>query len=105
MDNNWDFTLDSEIQSELAQNIKEAATNYELQINNMYNEIASLGDNNYWVGEDYNLFKTTTDHYKGALMDLSDTMLLYSNHFQKMSVSTEKLASELIEIINSLTNS
>lgn len=97
----WDFTADSDIQTEVATNIENYATQYEGKVAEMYGKIAEMGS--AWVGDDYDLFVQGTDGYKTALQDLSNSMKMYSNHFKKLSKGTETLASNLIAIVNDLT--
>jgi len=99
----WNFTADSELQKTLADDLNKAADQYDDKVKSMYKEINSMGSNNYWVGEDYNAFKTETEGYKNALKDLSNGVRMYSKHFKKMSKGTEQLASELIEIVENMT--
>ena len=97
----WDFTADSEIQTELSTKLNEYADNYDAKVAEMYGKIGEMGS--YWTGDDYDLFVTGTDGYKTALQDLSNSIRMYSVHFANMSVGTEGLATALAEIINSLT--
>lgn len=97
----WDFTVDSEIQTELANNLKGKADAFDAQVKNMYGKIDSLGQ--HWVGEDYDSFKNGTEGYSGALQDLSDGIRMYANHFDKVAEGTETLSKELITIIENMT--
>lgn len=105
MAGNWDFTADSDIQTELSSKLNEAADKYDAKVEAMYKEIESLGSNSYWVGEDYDAFKTGTEGYKTALKDLSDGIRMYGTHFETMATGTDTLASELIAIIQNMTGS
>lgn len=105
MAGNWDFTADSDIQTELSSKLNEAADKYDAKVEAMYKEIESLGSNSYWVGEDYDAFKTGTEGYKTALKNLSDGIRMYGAHFETMATGTDTLASELIAIIQNMTGS
>lgn len=97
----WSFTVDSEIQTELTNNLNEKADNFDNKVTNMYEQINSLGDS--WVGDDYDFYKTGTEGYKKALADLSDSIRMYAEHFNKMSKGTEELTTELINIVETMT--
>lgn len=99
----WDFTADSEIQTGLANKLKDEADKYDGKVDEMYGQIDSLGAS--WVGEDYDMFKTGTEGYRGALKDLSEGIRMYAKHFEGMSDGTSTLASELIAIVQNLTGS
>lgn len=105
MAGSWDFTADSEIQTELSNSLKEAADKFDGRVSDMYTEIDSLGSNNYWVGEDYNEFNTGTHGYENALKDLSEGIRMYGKHFSEMATGTDSLATELISIVQNLTGS
>ena len=105
MAGSWDFTADSEIQTELSNSLKEAADKFDGRVSDMYTEIDSLGSNNYWVGEDYNEFNTGTHGYENALKDLSNGIRMYSEHFSEMATGTDSLATELISIVQNMTGS
>lgn len=98
----WDFTVDSEIQTELSQHLKEKADAFDAQVKNMYGKVNELSQ--HWVGEDYDAFKNGTENYSGALQDLSDGIRLYANHFDKIVEGTDTLSTELITIIENMTN-
>ena len=97
----WDFTADSDYQKEIAEKLSTAADNYDSQITALYSEIDNMGDN--WSGEDYDLFNSSTKAYKPALDDLSAGFRMFSEQFEKMSVGTENLADECIQIILNMT--
>lgn len=97
----WNFTVDSDMQRELAERLENNADNYEQRVSDMYSEITGMGS--YWVGEDYDQFKEGTDGYKGALQDLSDGIKMYAKHFRNMADGTDTLATELIEIVENMT--
>ena len=105
MAGSWDFTADSEIQTELSNNLNEAADKFDSRVSDMYKEIDSLGSNNYWVGEDYNEFNTGTREYENALKDLSEGIRMYGKHFSEMASGTDTLATELISIVQNMTGS
>lgn len=105
MAGSWDFTADSEIQTELSNNLNEAADKFDSRVSDMYKEIDSLGSNNYWVGEDYNEFNTGTHGYENALKDLSEGIRMYGKHFSEMASGTDTLATELISIVQNMTGS
>ena len=98
----WDFTVDSEIQAELSQHLKEKADAFDAQVKNMYGKVNELSQ--HWVGEDYDAFKNGTENYSGALQDLSDGIRMYANHFDKIVEGTDTLSTELITIIENMTN-
>lgn len=97
----WDFTLDSEIQTELSQHLKDKAAAFDNQVKNMYGKVNELSQ--YWVGEDYEAFKNGTENYSGALQELSDGIRMYAKHFDKIAEGTENLATELISNIENMT--
>lgn len=99
----WDFTADSDKQTELSKNLNEAADNFDEKVNSMYSEVSTLSS--YWVGEDYDLFVERTESYKTALQDLSNGIRMFSTHFESMATGTDELASSLIAIIQDLTGS
>lgn len=101
---NWDFTVDSELQLEISDKIKERADQFDEKITKLYGQIDSMGSNKYWVGEDYDAFKTGCDGYKGALSDLSDSFRMFADHLVKISDGTVALADELNNIIANLTS-
>lgn len=105
MAGSWDFTADSDIQKDLSNNLNEAADKFDVKVSDMYKEIDSLGSNSYWVGEDYDAFKTGTEGYKNALQDLSDGIRMYGKHFEEMAGGTDTLATELINIVQNMTGS
>ena len=100
---NWDFTVDSDIQRELADNLENKANNYEERVHDMYSQINAMSE--FWVGEDYNLFKEGTEGYKNALQDLSDGIKMYAIHFEKLADGTDELSQELINIVENMTGS
>ncbi|MBQ4031159.1 MAG: hypothetical protein II625_05340 [Bacilli bacterium] len=97
----WDFTADSEIQTEVSTNLNTYADTFDAKVGEMYGKIDEMGT--YWVGEDYDLFNTGCAGYKNALTDLSNSIRLYSTHFAHVSEGTVELAAGLIEIINNMT--
>lgn len=98
---NWNFTIDSEIERELASNLEQNANEYDQKVSDMYSRITAMGE--HWVGEDYNMFKEGTENYQPALKDLSNGIRMYATHFNKMADGTDELASELIEIVQNMT--
>lgn len=99
----WDFTADSEKQTEIAKKISDAADKFDEKVDAMYSQIGNMGT--YWVGEDYNAYKEGTEGYRNALSDLSDSLRMYSKHFEKVATGTDELSTELISIINDMTGS
>ncbi|HAB65738.1 MAG TPA: hypothetical protein DCE23_00075 [Firmicutes bacterium] len=97
----WDFTADSEKQTEIAKKISDAADKFDEKVDAMYSQIGNMGT--YWVGEDYNAYKEGTEGYRNALSDLSDSLRMYSKHFEKVASSTEVLTQNLVTTINGLT--
>lgn len=100
----WNFTVDSELQLELSNKMKERADQFDGQITKLYGQIDSMGSNKYWVGEDYDAFKSGCDGYKGALSDLSDSFRMFADHLVKISDGTKALADELNNIIANMTS-
>lgn len=103
MAGNWNFTADSEIQKELANNLNVDANNFDAKVTDMYTQIDTMGSEQAWVGEDYDLFKTGCDGYKGAMKDLSDSFRMYAKHLEKISTGTEELATTLIGMVQNIT--
>lgn len=99
----WDFTADSDQQKELATKLNTAADNFDSKVEAMYTQIGNMGT--YWVGEDYNMYKEGTEGYRNALGDLSDSMRMFSKHFDSVAEGTEQLAGELASIIQNATGS
>lgn len=97
----WDFTADSENQVLLAKDINTAADDFDGQIKNLYTEIDNLSLG--WVGEDYDSFKEGTNGYSQALQDLSNSMRMFAEHYEKVATGTDTLATELINIVNTCT--
>lgn len=104
MAGNWNFTADSEIQKELANELYKSADNFDTKVGQMYTQIDVMGSEQAWVGEDYDLFKLGCDGYKGAMKDLSDSFRMYAKHFEKVSSGTEQLATELINMVQNSTS-
>lgn len=100
----WDFTVDSELQLELSNKMKERAEQFDTQITKLYGQIDSMGSNKYWVGEDYDAFKTGCEGYKGALNDLSDSFRMFADHLVKTSEGTTTYADEINDIIANMTS-
>ena len=63
----WNFTVDSELQLELSNKMKERADQFDGQITKLYGQIDSMGSNKYWVGEDYDAFKSGYNGTNGNL--------------------------------------
>ena len=99
----WDFTADSEIQGELANNLESLADQFDVRINDLYSKISELGSNKYWVGEDYDQFYVGAEGYKNAIGDLSDSIRLFSTQLKKIQKGTDELADECIEILKTMT--
>lgn len=99
----WNFTVDSESQKELSDDLYDSALKYDEQIKALYGEFDNLQTS--WVGEDYDAFKIGTDGYKVAITDLADGIRMYGEHFSQLSIGTEGLADELIAVIQNLTGS
>ena len=96
----WDFTVDSDLQKEYAIKQKELVDLYHSKIEEMYRTFHYLGENDYWRGQDYNLFISGIDGYRTALRDLGESVRAYANHFDtKLVPATDDLASELYQII------
>lgn len=97
----WGFTADSEYQKEIAEKLETAASNYDNKVSALYKEIDNMGSN--WSGEDYDMFNSSTKAYKPALDDMSAGFRMFSEHYEKMAVGTETLATECIDIIMNMT--
>ena len=83
----WDFTIDSEIQSDLSTKLKDASTEYQGKVDEMYGIIG--GDlASAWIGEDYDAYKVSTDGYKTALADLGKTINMFGLHYESMKTGT-----------------
>lgn len=99
----WGFTADSELQKEISKKLSDSADNFANKVTAMYSEIDGMGSNNHWVGEDYDMFNSSTKAYKPALDDLSAGLRMFSEHYDKMASGTETLAEECINIIMNMT--
>lgn len=100
----WDFTADSDNQKALAGELKEASKAYLTKIQELYNEIHSMGENQWWVGDDYNLYQMTCDGYKSALDDVGEGINMYGLQMEKISAATEELSTKLTNIINDMAH-
>ena len=59
----WDFTIDSDIQLELAKYLNDKADSLDERFNSLYAQIGPGNLGTHWVGEDYNAFNTGCDGY------------------------------------------
>lgn len=98
---NWDFTIDSEKQLELADRIENNVENYQLKIAEMYTAINEMGES--WKGDDYTMFKEGTEGYRASLSDLASSIKMYATHLKDMAKGTDTLAQELSNIIENMT--
>ena len=99
----WDFTIDSDIQLDLAKYLKEKADDLDERFENLYLQIGPSNLGTHWVGEDYNAFNTGCDGYKVALKDMTDTLRMYATHFEKVAEGTDEFSSACISIIQNMT--
>ncbi len=97
----YDFTADSSVQEELSKELNNQANDFENEYKSLYSEIDGLSG--AWVGEDYDAFQEGTHGYETALGDLKNGIDLFSKHFARMSIGTDALATELIQIIQNAT--
>ena len=93
----WDFYVDSDKQRELSDDLGEYASNFDEKRVALYNEIDNM--ENDWTGEDYKAFQDGTHNYEPALIDLSNSMRMFSEHFLKISSATYYLAQDIINVI------
>lgn len=100
----WDFTVDSDIQLELAKFLNTKADDLDTQINNLYTQIGPSNLGTHWVGEDYNAFNTGCDGYKEALKDMTDSIRMYATHLEKVADKTDTLSNDLIAISQKMTS-
>ena len=99
----WDFTVDSDIQLELAKFLKEKADDLDTEIANLYTQIGPSNLGTHWVGADYNAFHTGCDGYKEALKDMTDSIRMYATHLEKVAEKTDTLSADLIAITQKMT--
>ena len=97
----WDFTVDSDIQLDMASILKGKADELDQQFANLYSQIGSLGQ--HWVGSDYDAFNTGCSGYKQALADLTDSVRMYATHFEKVAEGTDYLSADCIAIVQNMT--
>ena len=100
----WSFTIDSEIQVSFAKYERELAERYDTKIGEFYTKLSSMGNNGYWIGEDYNAFISGINEYKKALLDVGDSVRAYANHFENcVAPNSEELIEEVFQIIENIT--
>ena len=100
----WTFTLDSEIQTLFAKKERELAEKYDAKINELYSQYSSMGNNGYWVGEDYIAFINGVNEYKKALLDIGNSVRAYANYFENdLATGTDELSEEVFHIIENIT--
>ena len=100
----WTLTLDSEIQVLFAKKERELADSYDSKINELYSQYSSMGDNGYWVGEDYIAFINGVNEYKKALLDVGHSIRAYANYFENdLATGTDELSEEVFQIIDNIT--
>ncbi len=99
----WDFTADSEKQTELSNKLHTDYENYTTRIGEMYGSVDKMGE--YWVDAGYDAFNTTAHGYEPALGDLGSSIEMYSKHFAAMAEGTDTLATDLADLITNMTGS
>ena len=68
----WDFTVDSDIQLDMAKMLKNKADELDTQFANLYTQIGPSNLGTHWVGSDYDAFNVGCEGYKQALDDMTD---------------------------------
>ena len=99
----WDFTVDSDIQLDMAKYLKEKADELDTQFANLYTQIGPSNLGTHWVGSDYDAFNVGCEGYKQALDDMTDSVRMYASHFEKVADGTDLLSSLCISIVQNMT--
>ena len=99
----WDFTVDSDIQLDMAKYLKEKADELDTQFANLYTQIGPSNLGAHWVGSDYDAFNVGCEGYKQALDDMTDSVRMYASHFEKVAEGTDLLSSLCISIVQNMT--
>ena len=99
----WDFTVDSDIQLEMAKYLKGKADELDTQFANLYTQIGPSNLGTHWVGSDYDAFNVGCEGYKQALADMTDSVRMYASHFEKVAEGTDLLSSLCISIVQNMT--
>ena len=99
----WDFTVDSDIQLDMAKYLKEKADELDTQFANLYTQIGPSNLGTHWVGSDYDAFNVGCEGYKQALDDMTDSVRMYASHFEKVAEGTDLLSSLCISIVQNMT--
>lgn len=99
----WDFTVDSDIQLDMAKYLKEKADELDTQFANLYTQIGPSNLGIHWVGSDYDAFNVGCEGYRQALGDMTDSVRMYASHFEKVAEGTDLLSSLCISTIQHMT--
>jgi hypothetical protein len=99
----WDFTVDSDIQLDMAKVLKNKADELDTQFANLYTQIGPSNLGTHWVGSDYDAFNVGCEGYKQALQDMTDSIRMYADHFESVAEGTDALSSMCISIVQNMT--
>ena len=99
----WDFTVDSDIQLDMAKVLKNKSEELDTQFANLYTQIAPSNLGTPWVGSDYDAFNVGCEGYKQALQDMTDSIRMYADHFESVAEGTDALSSMCISIVQNMT--
>jgi uncharacterized protein YukE len=99
----WDFTVDSDIQLDMAKMLKNKADELDTQFANLYTQIGPSNLGTHWVGSDYDAFNVGCEGYKQALQDMTDSIRMYADHFESVAEGTDALSSMCISIVQNMT--
>ena len=101
----WDFTVDSDIQLDMAKYLKEKADELDTQFANLYTQIGPSNLGAHWVGSDYDAFNVGCEGYKQALddehEDLEKTLTPENNKkIQQLVLNIRDSSFELLKIVD-----
>ena len=99
----WDFTVDSDIQLDMAKMLKNKADELDTQFANLYTQIGPSNLGTHWVGSDYDAFNVGCEGYNQALQDMTDSIRMYADHFESVAEGTDALSSMCISIVQNMT--
>ena len=99
----WDFTVDSDIQLDMAKMLKNKADELDTEFANLYTQIGPSNLGTHWVGSDYDAFNVGCEGYKQALQDMTDSIRMYADHFESVAEGTDALSSMCISIVQNMT--
>ena len=99
----WDFTVDSDIQLDMAQLLYDKADELDTQFANLYTQIGPSNLGMHWVGSDYDAFNVGCEGYKQALQDMTDSIRMYAAHFEQVAEGTDYLSTACIDIVTNMT--